>query len=79
MTSLARTLLLNREPICYRNWKISTQVIEGKIWLRWQHPREDFPRYSYPVGDRGLVETVRQVRFLIDLAIKLEEGMENKD
>jgi hypothetical protein len=79
MISLAQKLLLNREPIGYRDWKISTQVIEGKLWLRWQHPLEDFPRYSYPVGHRGLAEAVHQVRFFIDLAIKLEQGRGSKN
>ncbi|MBE9115524.1 hypothetical protein IQ249_06385 [Lusitaniella coriacea LEGE 07157] len=73
-TSLARELLLKQKPICYRNWVISTQVINGQLWLRWKHPSEDFPRYSYAVGDKGLSESVRYIRFLIDLAIKLEQS-----
>lgn len=59
-------------PIQYQNWSISTKVIEGQLWVRWQHPKESFPRYSYPVSDRGLSETIRHVKFLIDLAVRLE-------
>lgn len=60
------------EPIRYRDWLISTKVIDGRLWLRWQHPNESFPRYSYPVTEKGLTDTIRYARFLIDLTIKLE-------
>lgn len=60
------------EPIRYRDWLISTKVIDGRLWLRWQHPHEGFPRYSYPVTEKGLTDTIRYARFLIDLTIKLE-------
>jgi hypothetical protein len=60
------------EPLRYRGWSISTQLIGGQLWLRWQHPNESFPRYSYPVTNRGLTDTIRFARSLIDLAIKLE-------
>ncbi|HEY9596835.1 MAG TPA: hypothetical protein V6D33_04115 [Cyanophyceae cyanobacterium] len=60
------------EPIRYRDWLISTKVIDGRLWLRWQHPNEAFPRYSYPVTEKGLTDTIRYARFLIDLTIKLE-------
>ncbi len=59
--------------ISYRNWLIGTKVIDGRLWIRWQHPAESFPRYNYPVGEKGLAETIRYVRFLIDMAIKLEQ------
>ncbi len=61
------------KPIRYRGWLISTKVIDGQLWLRWQHPEEDFPRYSYPVTERGLADTIRYARYLINLSIKLEE------
>jgi hypothetical protein len=61
------------KPLRYRGWLISTKVIDRQLWLRWQHPRETFPRYSYPVTNRGLADTIRFARFLIDLSIKLEE------
>ncbi len=62
------------QPIRYRDWLISTKVIERQLWLRWQHPNEKFPRYSYPVTERGLADTIHYARFMIDLVIKLEEG-----
>jgi hypothetical protein len=74
MIPLARKLLLHRESLTYRNWTISSKVINGQLWLCWQHPSESFPRYNFPVGDRSLSEAVRHVRFMIDLAIKLEEN-----
>ncbi len=61
------------KPIQYRDWLITTKLIDGQLWLRWQHPKESFPRYSYPVTERGLADTIRYARFLIDIAIKLEE------
>jgi hypothetical protein len=61
------------KPIRYRGWLISTKVIDKQLWLRWQHPKEDFPRYSYPVTERGLADTIRYARYLINLSIKLEE------
>jgi hypothetical protein len=64
---------LQVKPLRYRGWLICTKVIDGHLWLRWQHPKESFPRYSYPVTERGLADTIRYARFLIDLAIKLEE------
>jgi hypothetical protein len=62
------------QPIRYRDWLISTKVIDRQLWLRWQHPNEKSPRYSYPVTERGLADTIRYARFMIDLVIKLEEG-----
>ncbi|MFB8788731.1 MAG: hypothetical protein U7123_07740 [Potamolinea sp.] len=62
------------QPIRYRNWLISTKVINRQLWLRWQHPNEGFPRYSYPVTERGLTDTIRYARHLIDMAIQLEEA-----
>ncbi|MFW6358947.1 MAG: hypothetical protein ACOC0N_07025 [Chroococcales cyanobacterium] len=67
------------KPIRYKNWIISTKVIRGKLWLRWQHPDETFPRYSYPVGEKGLSESIGHVRFLIDLAIRLEKSPLNQN
>ncbi len=64
---------LQIKPLRYRGWLISTKVIDGQLWLRWQHPRESFPRYNYPVTERGLADTIRFARSLIDLVIKLEE------
>lgn len=64
---------LQKKPLRYRGWLLSTKVIEGTLWLRWQHPRESFARYSYPVTERGLADTIRFARYLIDLIIKLEE------
>jgi hypothetical protein len=65
---------LQLEPLRYRHWIISTKLIGGQLWLRWQHPKENFPRYSYPVTERGLADTIRFARFMIDLTIKLESG-----
>ncbi|MBD1893243.1 MULTISPECIES: hypothetical protein [unclassified Coleofasciculus] len=62
-------------PSQYKGWSISTKVIDGKLWLRWQHPQESFPRFGCPVNEAGLASTIGHVRFLIDLAIKLESGV----
>lgn len=62
------------QPIQYRDWLISTKLINKQLWLRWQHPQETFPRYSYPVTERGLADTIRYARYLIDLSIRLEEN-----
>lgn len=64
---------LPMKPLRYRGWLIHTKIIEGHLWLRWQHPRDSFPRYSYPVTERGLADTIHYARYLIDLIIKLEE------
>ncbi len=79
MDSGFRETLSKRTPIRYRNWLITTNTIDGKLWIRWQHPQDSFPRYSYEVGDKSLSEVIRYVRFLIDLAIKLEENAPDKD
>ncbi|MBE9125991.1 MULTISPECIES: hypothetical protein [unclassified Coleofasciculus] len=60
-------------PIRYRNWLISTKIIDKRLWLQWKHPDENFARYCYPVTERGLTDTIRYARFLIDLIIRLEE------
>lgn len=65
---------LQLQPLQYRDWMISTKLIGKQLWLRWQHPKENFPRYSYPVTERGLADTIRFARFMIDLSIKLEAG-----
>lgn len=56
----------------YKGWSINTQLINGKLWVRWQHPQECFPRYGCPVNSAGIAATINHVRFLIDLSIKLE-------
>jgi hypothetical protein len=66
------------QPIQYREWLISTKVVDKQLWLRWQHPKETFPRYSYPVTERGLADTIRYARFIIDLSIRLEESEVNE-
>lgn len=65
---------LGMKSIRYRDWLISTKIIDSQLWLRWQHPRESTPRYSHPVTERGLAETIRYARQMIDLVIQLEEG-----
>ncbi|HBE19993.1 MAG TPA: hypothetical protein DEG17_02505 [Cyanobacteria bacterium UBA11149] len=69
---------LQLTPIRYRDWLISTKMIDKKPWLRWQHPKENFPRYSYPITERGLSDTIRYARFLIDTIIALEEAETRK-
>lgn len=66
------------QPIQYREWLISTKVVDKQLWLRWQHPKETFPRYSYPVTERGLADTIRYARLIIDLSIRLEESEVNE-
>ncbi|MBE9114803.1 hypothetical protein IQ249_02730 [Lusitaniella coriacea LEGE 07157] len=61
-----------KQPICYRGWIVSTQVVQGQLWIRWQHPQDTFPRYGRPVTNNGLSATVSHVKFLIDLAMTLE-------
>lgn len=62
--------------IRYRGWLISTKLVDGKLWLQWQHPSESFPRYGTPLIGKHLAETIRHARFLIDLTIKLEQESE---
>lgn len=62
------------QPVQYRGWLISTKVIDRKLWLRLQHPKETFPRYSYLVTERGLADTIRSARLIIDISIRLEES-----
>lgn len=59
-------------PARYKGWLIATKLINGKLWLRWQHPKESLPRYGCPVGEDGLSATLDRVRMMIDLMIKLE-------
>lgn len=73
VTSPNPNLSVQMEPIRYRDWLIQTQVIDRQLWLRWQHPKDNSPRYSYPVTERGLADTIRFARHLIDLSILLEE------
>ena len=74
ISSLSMVSTAHSQPICYRNWLVTTAKIDSKLWIRWQNPQDDFPRYSYEVGEQGLTEAIRYVRFLIDLAIKLEKN-----
>ncbi|MGQ4647481.1 hypothetical protein [Lyngbya aestuarii] len=73
-TSRGSDTSLKLQPIRYRNWLISTKLINQRLWLRWQHPKEAYPRYSYPVTEGGLTDTIRYARMMIDLSIQLEEG-----
>ncbi|MFB2878379.1 hypothetical protein [Floridanema aerugineum] len=70
--------LLEQIPVRYKGWGISTKVINGKLWLRWQHPNENFPRYGCPVSEEGLDVTINNVKFLINLANKLEDEVKTK-
>ncbi|MEQ8972688.1 MAG: hypothetical protein RIE73_20105 [Coleofasciculus sp. C1-SOL-03] len=74
MTSNNPNTGLPIKPIRYRDWLISTKMIDKRLWLRWQHPNENFARYSYPVTERGLTDSLRYARHLIDLIIELEEA-----
>ncbi|MFB2835973.1 hypothetical protein [Floridanema evergladense] len=69
---------LEQIPVRYKGWGISTKVINGKLWIRWQHPKENFPRYGCPVTEEGLDVTIGNVKFLINLANKLEEEVKSK-
>lgn len=64
---------LKSSSVRYKGWIISTKVINGKLWLRFAHPNDRFPRYGYPVSTNGIEDTIRSVRLIIDLAMKLEE------
>lgn len=65
---------LSQSPVQYRGWLISTKMINGQLWIRWQHPSDNFPRYGRPVVSGDLAATINHVRFLIDVAIKLESS-----
>jgi len=69
---------LEQIPVRYKGWGISTKVINGKLWLRWQHPQENFPRYGCPVSEEGLEVTITNIKFLINLANKLEDEVKSK-
>ena len=72
MTSISSQTLVRQNPICYRQWLVSTTDIDGKLWIHWQNPQESFPIYSYEVGDKSLSEVICYVRFFINLAINSE-------
>ena len=78
MIPISSQTLVSQNTICYREWSIDTIKIEDKLWIRWQNPQDNFPRYSYQVGDKSLSEVIRYVRFLIDLAIKLEQNVSDQ-
>lgn len=78
MTTQSSNSGLPLQPIEYRDWLISTKLINKQLWLQWQHPDETFPRYSYPVTEIGLANTIRYARYLIDLSIRLEESEADK-
>lgn len=59
-------------PAGYKGWSICTKLINGKLWLRWQHPKENIPRYGCPVNEEGLASTIDHIRLMIDLMEKLE-------
>lgn len=61
------------QNIRYRNWLITLKLIEGKLWFQWQHPEENFFHYGVQVVNNHLADTFDYVKFLIDLAINLEE------
>lgn len=75
-TDTSQDIKVEPSHIRYRDWIITTKLINGQLWVRWQHPAESFPRYNYPVRDKGLAETIRYVRLLIDMATKLEQDAE---
>lgn len=61
-------------PILYRGWVISTEVIKKQLWVRWQHPLEDFPRYGCPVTDDDVDSAINNVKSTIDITIDLEQS-----
>ncbi|MFB2983549.1 hypothetical protein [Microseira sp. BLCC-F43] len=65
-------------PGGYKGWSITTKLINGKLWLRWQHPKENLPRYGCLVGENGLNATIDHVRMMIDLMIKLESEVQKQ-
>jgi hypothetical protein len=65
-------------PTQYKGWRISSKVINGKLWVRWQHPQESFPRYGCSIGEAGIAGTVSHIKLFIDLAIRLEEEATKK-
>ncbi len=66
--------LLQNKFIHHRDWLIGSKTINGKLWLRWQHPQDNFPRCGCPVGEKTLEEVIEFVYSWIDLAMELEEN-----
>ncbi|MFB2923966.1 hypothetical protein [Aerosakkonema funiforme] len=60
-------------PAQYKGWRLTTKTMNGKLWLRWQHPDESFARYGCTIDPKDISSTIAHVRFSIDLAIQLEE------
>lgn len=58
----------------YKGWSINPQLVDGQLWLRWQHPEDSFSRYGCPTTKASLFSTVKYVQSLIDMIINLEEN-----
>ncbi|NJL00290.1 MAG: hypothetical protein HC838_05765 [Spirulinaceae cyanobacterium RM2_2_10] len=56
----------------YRGWLIVQQQLGRQLWLRWQHPQEDFPRYGIPVEPTTWSQRLKDVHRSIDLILQLE-------
>jgi|GEM_PF-3140469 len=69
-TTSSRVLLPT--AIQYRGWSIQTQVINGQMWVRWQHPLDNCSRYGCPIMEAGLDATLMHAKSLIDTTIDLE-------
>ena len=62
--------------IRYRGWLINTKVLNGQLWLRWQHPLDDCSRYGCSVSEAGIDATISHAKSLIDLTMELESEVQ---
>ena len=69
-TTSSRVLLPT--AIQYRGWSIQTKVINGQMWVRWQHSLDDCSRYGCLVMEAGFDATISHAQSLIDATIDLE-------
>ncbi len=64
--------LSETSPVFYRGWKILQQRFGKQIWLRWQHPEDNFPRYGFPIEPGSGSQRLDEAQQLIDLILQLE-------
>ncbi|MFW6296827.1 MAG: hypothetical protein ACOC04_06520 [Halothece sp.] len=63
---------LTEGSVIYRGWTINTKMIHGKLWLQWQHPKDQYTKHGCPISGGDITAKLSHAQFMIDLAIKLE-------
>ncbi|MEC4989229.1 MAG: hypothetical protein SAJ37_10805 [Oscillatoria sp. PMC 1068.18] len=58
----------------HRGWIITKRRVKNRLWLRWQHPQEDFARYGCLYSEEGSEEKLAYAIAQIDLMIELESS-----